>query len=74
MFKIANPYPPCKYDPGPTVAYGNNVGDVAQRNADNKFNLAYKDFYDERRVDHVLNERLYDMLGQYAKDERNEAK
>ena len=42
--------------------------------ADNKFNLASKVFHDERTVDHALIERLYEILGQYVKDVRNEAK
>ena len=61
-------------DPASTVTYTNNVGDIARRNIDNKFNLSSKEFHDKRTVNHALNERLYVMLGQYAKDVRNKAK
>ena len=71
--ETANAYPSRETDSGPTVTYTNNPGDVARRNTHDNFNLQYKDFYDERTVNHALNKRLYDILGHYALDVHNEA-
>ena len=61
-------------DPGATVTYANNAGDVARRRVENTFNVEKRDYDDKRTIDHAFNERLCEMLGQFSDDVRGEAK
>lgn len=71
--ETATPYPERTPDPGPTVRYGPNSQDIARRNAENVFNVAYKDHHDENTMDRALIDRFYEMLGDYAEDVRDDA-
>ena len=66
--ETANAYPPRAADPRATVTYANNAGDVSRRRVENTFNVEKRDYDDERTMDHTLNERLYEMLGQFLDD------
>ena len=70
----ADAYPSRAANPGATVTYANNAGDVARWRVENTFNVEKRDYDDERTVDHALTERLYEMLGQFSDDVRDEAK
>ena len=72
--ETANAYLSRAADPGATVTFANNAGDVARRRVENPFNVEKRDYEDERTMDHALNERLYEMLAQFSDDVRDEAK
>ena len=71
--ETATPYPEREPDPGSRVRYPPNAQDIARRNAENSFNVKYKDHHDENTMDRALIDRFYDMLGEYAEDVRDEA-
>ena len=72
--ETADAYPLRAADPGATATYANNAGDVSRRRVDNTFSVEKRDYDDERTMDHALSERLYEMLGTFSDDVRDEAK
>ena len=66
--ETADTYPPRAADPGATLTYANNAGDVSRRRVENTFNIEKREYDDKHTMNHALNERLYEILGQFLDD------
>ena len=72
--ETADAHPARASDPGATMTYANNVGDVSRRRAENTFIVEKRDYDNKRTMYHALNERLYEIFGQFLDDVRDAAK
>ena len=70
----ADAYPVRMTDPGANVTHGVNDNVVTRANAEGIFGVKYRDFEDERTMDHALVNRLYEILGPFAIDLKDESR
>ena len=59
----AAPYPQRTVDPGPRPVYPPAAGNVAQRNTENIFAIAFRAHHNEKHMDQALINRMYICLG-----------
>ena len=67
-------YPVRQIDPGPSVTYPNGATTLQRATRDAVFSVEYRDYGDEKTMDHVLVNRLYELLGPLAMDLKDEAR
>ena len=68
----ADAYPVRVIDPGQQPTFVGPKADIARRNIENTFAVAYKLFQNENTMDLALIERFYGMLDDRVEDLRNE--
>ena len=70
----ADTYPVRQVDPCPSVTYPNGATTLQRATRDAAFSVEYRDYEDEKTLDHALVNRLYELVGSFAMDLMDEAR
>ena len=67
-------YPVRTQYPGPAMVYPQGTSELQRANGHAGWKVMFEDHKDEQTMDHVLINRLYDILGPYATDIKDDAR